>query len=560
MKVVSNLYQIMVVAQFIIFCSFLYFLGRGLIISIDKISHNKFKIFDTKISGLNLNIFFILIALIFLGNISFIVNFFSGTNNIYFFGLILIICLLNILKFTSPQFSLSGIVNFVLTPGILAVSTISTGLHYDAMLYHIHYQNWIRSEKIVLGLANFHPRFGFSSIYDYISSFLWLDNNFIILHYLNLSFLVVFFSFLFSNIMSTKNNLFFPSIFILLFGILDNFGFYGGRNGFLYIEGVGKPDLGFAVVFLISNLLIISSIIQNRYSNQEFFFFSILILFSIQLRINGLLSLMLLFLYYFKLKNKNFKLILPSALLGFIWILKNLLLTGCLLYPVEITCLNNLTWYSSGDALLWKIDTASFHNGLITNSGIMPWFNSWTDNQLNIGVAKNFIISLIIIFSLKIIFLKSKNKVPFTTKTIVFYYFIINYFFWIYHAPAIRLGMGIFLLNIGVIGLSNLDFKFNVKFNKLIESKYVLISIFMLCVILMPRVHKYFEFLEEPLHVSKIEILNSATMPNPKGGYGVVPTYEISKEETCGLNLKCVPYATEVKLYKSNYFNYKIFK
>ena len=550
----------MVIGQFIIFCSFLYLIGRGLVIGIDKISLNKLKLFGSKISGININNFFILLALFFLGNFAFIINFFSGTNKVYFYALIFIICLLNFLKFTFPQITVSGVVNFILTPGILAVSTISTGLHYDAALYHIHYQNWIRSEKIVLGLANFHPRFGFSSIYDYISSFFWLDNNFVILHYLNLSFLVVFFCFLLSNVISKKNNLFFPSVFLLLFGILDNFGFNGGRNGFLYIEGVGKQDLAFAVVFLISNLLIINSIVQNKYNNQEFFFFSILVLFSIQLRINGLLSLMLLFYYYFKLKNKNYKVILPSSFLGFLWVVKNFLLTGCLLYPIEITCLSNLSWYSSGDALAWKMDTASFHNRLITNRSLISWFNSWADSQFNIGVAKNFIISLFIIFSLKILFLKTSSKVSFTNKAIVFSYLIISYLFWIYNAPGIRLGMGLFLLTIAVFGLSNLEYKYDMKLNRLIESKYVVISIFMFCVIFMPRVNKYSEFLNEPLYNKKIEIFNSATIPNPNGGYGVVPTFERSKEETCGLNLECVPYPTEVKLYKSNYFNYKIFK
>ena len=550
----------MVIGQFIIFCSFLYFLGRGLVIGIDKISLNKFELFGSKISGININNFFILLALFFLGNFAFIMNFFSGTNKVYIYTVIFIICLFNIIKITFPQFTTSGVVNFVLTPGILAISTISTGLHYDAALYHIHYQNWIRSEKIVFGLANFHPRFGFSSIYDYISSFFWLNNNFVILHYINLSFLVVFFCFLFSNIMSRKNNLFFPSVFLLLFGILDNFGFNGGRNGFLYIEGVGKQDLAFAVVFLISNLLIISAILQNRYNNHEFLFFSILILFSIQLRINGLLSLMLLFYYYFKLNNKNYKLILPSSLLGFLWVVKNLLLTGCLLYPIEITCLSNLSWYTSGDAFVWKMDTASFHNGLITHSGLVPWFNSWSDNQLNIGVAKNFIISLLIIFSLKILFLKSNSKVSFTNKAIVFSYLIISYLIWIYNAPGIRLGIGIFLLTIAVLGLSNLEYKYDFKLNRLLETKYVVVTIFMFCIISMPRVHKYSEFLNDPLYNKKIEIFNSATMPNPNGGYGVVPTFELSKEETCGLNLECVPYPTEVNLFKSNYLNYKIFK
>ena len=85
--------------------------------------------------------------------------------------------------------------------------------------------------------------------------------------------------------------------------------------------------------------------------------------------------------------------------------------------------------------------------------------------------------------------------------------------------------MGLFLLTIAVFGLSNLEYKYDIKLNRLIESKYVVISIFMFCVIFMPRVNKYSEFLNEPLYNKKIEIFNSATMPNPNGGYGVVPDF-----------------------------------
>ena len=42
-----------------------------------------------------------------------------------------------------------------------------------------------------------------------------------------------------------KRNLYFfnLSLFVLIFGILDNFGIGGGSNGFLEIQMVGKPDI-----------------------------------------------------------------------------------------------------------------------------------------------------------------------------------------------------------------------------------------------------------------------------------------------------------------------------
>ena len=31
----------------------------------------------------------------------------------------------------------------------------------------------------------------------------------------------------------------YSSYFLIIFALLDNFGYNGGRNGFLYVEGVG---------------------------------------------------------------------------------------------------------------------------------------------------------------------------------------------------------------------------------------------------------------------------------------------------------------------------------
>ena len=45
------------------------------------------------------------------------------------------------------------------------------------------------------------------------------------------------------------------SIFVLIFGILDNFGYLGGRNGFIYFENLGKQDVTFSILFFISSFL-----------------------------------------------------------------------------------------------------------------------------------------------------------------------------------------------------------------------------------------------------------------------------------------------------------------
>ena len=66
---------------------------------------------------------------------------------------------------------------------------------YDAGLYHLPYQNFLTNDKIVFGLANI-PRFGFSSIQDYVSSIL-ITKNFMFNKFLMGTYLVIFFSFLY---------------------------------------------------------------------------------------------------------------------------------------------------------------------------------------------------------------------------------------------------------------------------------------------------------------------------------------------------------------------------
>jgi hypothetical protein len=57
----------------------------------------------------------------------------------------------------------------------LAASGLGTRIGYDAGLYHLPVQQWIREEPIVIGFANLHHRFGFNSMHEVLSSLLWLE-------------------------------------------------------------------------------------------------------------------------------------------------------------------------------------------------------------------------------------------------------------------------------------------------------------------------------------------------------------------------------------------------
>ena len=552
----------MVIFQFLTFYFLLYSFGRAVFQLLNFFLDKKEKSISDEIFGLNIEFFFPVLGLFVLGNIVVIFNFFSGINNNIFWIILILIFVFNFIKAPTIKLNLLNILNYILIPAILSISTRDLGLHPDTGLYHLNYQNWIRSEKIVAGFTNMNERFGYSSIYDFISAPLWFGDNFILLQFVNLSFIVLFFHFLSYNLINKKNNdLFIASYFVILFGLLDNFGFGGGRNGFLYIEGIGKPDVAFAVIFFITNILLISSIRSKQYNNQDFLVASLLILFSIQLRVFGILSLLLLGYYYLELSNykmsilKNKMLLLiPSILMGSLWMLKNVIISSCLFFPVEFTCINSLSWNAFEHAKDAAYIVQDFYYGLPTENGYVGWYNHWMSSEQNSAMAKNFLLSLLIITVFRILFFKGRTRTSFDLKIITIMFILFNFYLWLYNAPAIRLAMGTILLSVGVIGFGNLDLRFKNRFFNLYENKIIISIIIIFCTLLTPRIYKYSDFIKNPLESYFVGVEITETVKNPNG-WGVTP----KEGHQCEVNINCAPYEVTVTQITSDFLNYKIF-
>ena len=156
--------------------------------------------------------------------------------------------LLNLQKL-NINLNFSNLIGYIFVPSILVISSFNTGWHYDAGFYHLNQQNWLRNSEMILGMVNIYWAFGMSSIAEYISSILWFDGEFVNLHYLNLMYIFSFYNILIRDLFSKKQIVRNSSLMLLLFSIFDNFGFNGGRNGFIYIQGVGKQDVSVAILF-----------------------------------------------------------------------------------------------------------------------------------------------------------------------------------------------------------------------------------------------------------------------------------------------------------------------
>ena len=173
---------------------------------------------------------------------------------------------------------------FVLIPSILLISSSDINFHYDAAYYHLNNQNWLRESNLIIGFVNIFWPFGMSSIYEYLSSILWFEGSLIFLHYLSLIFVHFFYSFIYYQVFISENKfLRNGSILLLFFSILDNFGYMGGRNGFIYIQEVGKQDIPVAILLSVTSLLIVSKFKEeNRKFRCNLYFFNFIVYYPAQ--------------------------------------------------------------------------------------------------------------------------------------------------------------------------------------------------------------------------------------------------------------------------------------
>ena len=538
MGIVIIILKMFISIKFLLFFFWFFLLGRGLTIL--------FKNKDFQQSGDNLKVFSLpvyllypIFGMIFMGNITFLINYFYPISNRFIILLSFVLVLLNIkikpnikLNFT---FSLLSIFTLLYLP----LSSYNIGLSYDAGLYHLNYQKWIQSSKLVIGLSNLHIRYGYSSIFDYIASNLWMNNNFIFIHFLNLTclstlFIFLLYSFLVGNDKFLKGS----SVGILIFGLLDNFGFNGGKNGFIEIEGVTKYDSVFGSIFYLTVILSFLLILKKNITVFDFQILFLLAIFNIQMRPTGILVLIPIFITLVVTKKIKIiifdKVVLLGGLILSLWLLKNLLISGCIIFPVEFLCFDSLPWYQNNYAFNETENIRQSLRAFSLNMGITDWFEYWSQkNEYNFPSLINFLISYLIIYVYKLLFYKSKINLNFFI-SLIFTITLIAY--WFYLAPDNRFGIPFFMVAIGLI-FSNVIEEREIKRLNYIN-KYLTIFLFSFCVLLTPRIDSIILFLNGPFEDIKISQPNTTKYIARNFGYGF---FTSDKSEQCWINIDCSP-------------------
>ncbi len=270
-----------------------------------------------------------------------VLNFFTSLNKlinslIFFIPLIYIFFLNKELIYRKIKISLIFSIFFAL---LISFDNVNRP---DAGLYHLPFVSLLNENKIIFGSANLHFRFGHTSILQYLeagfNNIVFKDLGILIpktIFYFSIS--KYFLKEFFLNL-NTKKSFFSIISFLIFFQILYDMNRYSYH---------GNDVPAHLIIYFVSYFFL-----KNNLSNfSNFFFICFLCLFSFQIKSTSLVMLILpitivLFSknkFNFFFKNQNIIIIILFSL----WLIKNILLSGCAIFPIQQTCLSNIYWNSS---------------------------------------------------------------------------------------------------------------------------------------------------------------------------------------------------------------------
>jgi hypothetical protein len=533
---------------YLIFYLYFYLSGR----SLNIILLNFFKIekMPENILFIKSSIFYPILGTFFTGNLLILINFFIPLKSFIVVILLISTLIPNITRFEKNTFSVSieNFIMYLIIPFILIMSLYNTGWHYDAGFYHLNHQNWLRESQMVIGFINVHWAFGMSSIYEYLSSILWFDISFKYLHFLNILFIHFFYISLFSHIVYSKEKILKNgAFFLLLFSLLDNIGMNGGRNGFIYIQGVTKQDTTVAILFLVTVRAIFIYLNKKEINKLDFSILCMISLFVIQIKLSSVsLVILILLLMFITLKNKLLKTsdlikyTTPGLIFSSIWIIKQFLTTGCFIYPVNMTCLNNFKWYEVGSTAEYEsITRGSSYSLPYYDFNLIGWSKYFFSFEINKTVFTNFALSILLL-SLFFIFLANKNK-DITVLPMLFF-IIFNVIYLINYGPTPRYTMGTFLIIISIFGFLTKDLKFNM-------SKTLIYLLILISVSSLVRLSSYSSFINQDYSGGLFDPRPDSTYFEQRNGY-LKPT----EGDQCWINIDCTMSTHQINVDKESYF------
>ena len=422
---------------------------------------------------------------IFLSFLALLLNFFFPLNR-FVNTIILLIPLIIILNKFSYFYNLNFL-KFLAINSIIIFLLITKSNVYrpDAYLYHIPFIDILNHNKIILGLSNLHYRFGHISIIQYSSS---IFNNYIFLKngiFFSIAIVAsaIIANFIFNLINSIEKNKYDIHFFFVLFVII--FISYKMNR---YSEYGNDSPTHFMFFYLISEIL--KSLSEKKDNLPELILISVFILMNkITMGLSIILPLLLLFKKISKsvlLNKTNFF----TIIFLFLWLIKNILISGCIIYPIKNTCFSNLSWSDIELTKKVSVENEAWTKGWIDQKGEnkystndyikdFNWIKTWSQNHLKKinSIVTPYIVFLLIIFF--ILLIRSKKN-DYINISLIYIYLIsllgIFSLVWFLKVPVFRYGYS-YIISFVCLILAYLSYSRNN-----LENKKIFICIIILCI------------------------------------------------------------------------------
>ncbi len=194
-----------------------------------------------------------------------------------------------------------------------------------------------------------------------------------------------------------------------------------------------------------------------------------------------------------------------------LWLSKNVITSGCALFPVKYTCFTSLSWYSQELVDLSVAQSKGFYKSIDFNN-LQNWLSTWLNTGFNRQITYNFFISFIVIFLLWQFF--SIKKI--TNQNInspLFIFLTLGILLWLTNSPGLRFAYALYMLCFIPLSL-NRDIKNGMK--------YFIFIFFTISILLFPRLYSYQYFINNyseftninlPVEEVKVNQLNWGVSP-----------------------------------------------
>lgn len=467
------------------FLSSIFIISCGYILSKLFSNHDKEDLAETGLLG------FVLI-----GMLAVILNFFtplskSINNLILIFPIIALILILKKNKVKEIRIKKFIFFNIKVTCISLILIAYSKINMPDGAWYHLPYTRILNDHKIIFGITTLQSMFGVTSIFQYISAFFnnifFNDRGIVLPTALCLSFFIIFFI---SQFKKNKN-------FLLKF-----FSFFVCSYIFLQINRYGKIGNDYLGYLYLMYLVYIFFSYKKFHDYDNFF--KKLLLTSFFCLTNKLFLVFTLLIPTYVLIKKIRSIVFFNVksfiiiIFIFSWIFKNIIISGCLFYPIKITCNANLAWYSDKENFYIAANNFSIFSELHNKqwntinsfknynqsneykkyTENFNWFSNWYKKKGYLSIFKildTFVLYLIILFlvfwaTYKKHCLNSKIKKIFFTFKIqfIFYFSLISLIILFYKLPVGRYLFGYLILIIFCL-IYPLFYKFKKQSDKILK-------------------------------------------------------------------------------------------